>query len=130
MKFKNNSTLTIFHIYSIELLIDLAGLQINQYDEPIHKISGEFYYCDLLIEGHLIVNETFFNKFVKKYSMTLKFVKNNCAYIQISDIDIEKLRKEKFQVELVDIENSEPQDEAEEDINNEEKYVFKLTLKK
>ena len=81
MGFKDEAPIIIFTLYGLELSIDIAeyGLEHSS-DECFHMISGELFYCDLLIDGKILVTETFLNSFIKKYALKLNVIKDNIIY--------------------------------------------------
>ena len=122
-KSKDKGTLIIFNLFGIQINPD-SEYEYNTNDsESICRIIGEFWYFDLLIDGVLLVKESFINEFIKQYSLKLNVIKENCVYTKISNVDLDKLRKQRFEVEYLNIENFDPEDENEDD---DEIYVFKL----
>jgi len=125
-KSKDKGTLIIFNLFGIQINPDSEYDYNTNDNESICRIIGEFWYFDILIDGVLLLKESFINEFIKQYSLKLNVIKENCIYTKISNKDLDKLRKQKFEVKYLNIENFDP----DEEIEDEEIYIFQLINKK
>lgn len=85
MKFNEIAPIIIYNVYCIELCIDTDNYHLENINENLnyHKIHGEFFYCDMVYEGQMIVSENFINQFIKKISLRLNVIDGNCVFLKI-----------------------------------------------
>jgi len=129
MEFKDKSSIIIYNIFGFEQCSDIDEYGIDEYiaNENYIKIHGEFFYCEQLLDGRLIVTEDFINDLIKKISFKLNVIKSNTIYTIIDQESLAILRKMKLFAEFVTIENFQPDnddDDFEDDYDEDEEYIF------
>lgn len=114
-EFKTKSNLSILSLNAIELKISPEDYGIlDSEDELVHVIQGEFMYCDLAVDGKLIVTETQLYKILALENLSIHKIVDSIIYIHsLSAKSIKKFNNSKAQVEFLSIENLEDDDEDE-----------------
>lgn len=106
-------------IDAVELNIDKNSYAIlNDIEDTLHIIEGEFFYCDLLLDAKLIVTEKQFDELLNIQPISIRKVVDSKLYIHSFTDQNRKLFNDlKKRVLFVSVENIDTEDEYE---------VFKL----
>jgi hypothetical protein len=118
--FKTQSSISIISLDEIELNINPEENGIDSAGEIFHLITGEFMYCDLAVDGKVILSETQLGEILELENLSIHKICNSVIYIHsLSNASRTKFNKLKRQAEFLSIENFD--DDTEDDI-----LTFKL----
>jgi len=130
MKFKNRASSIIFTLLGFELNVETEYYGLTeQFDETMHFIIAEVFYCDIILDAKILVTELYLNEFIKKYNLTIKAIVDKNVYFNISEEQLKNLRKEKFDLKWITTLYS-GFDEEDEDEWEDEDYIFRLMISK
>lgn len=120
MEFKSEDKIIIYSLDGLVLNIqpELYGM-FKYRSDAYHLIIGEFFYCGLLVEGHLVLSEKRFNKIIDLLVVELQQVHKEIIYF--ASYDSERLHNIKLRARCIGEENLEDEDE--------ENFVFHLIEK-
>jgi len=123
-EYKNKAPIIILEIIGIELNINLKKIGLeNKSKQKYCRLFGEFYYCGLSLQGHLILSEKSLNKIIEKLLIIIVSVDGNTMFIELANPEQEKILHEiKLRAECLGDE------EFESDVD--ENYIFILIEKK
>jgi hypothetical protein len=108
-KFKMQSSIAIISIEAIELNINPRDYGIlDSEDTILHLIEGEFMYCDVAVDGKLLVTENQLDQILTIENISIHKIFNSILYINsLSPAGRNKFNQSKKQVEYVSTENFE-----------------------
>jgi len=120
-KFKMKSSIVIISIEAIELNINPGDYGIlDSEDIILHLVEGEFMYCDLAVDGKLLVTENELDQILAIENISIHKIFNSILYINsLSPAGRNKFNQSKKQVEYVSTENFE--DDLQDDV-----LIFRL----
>ena len=119
MTFKSTGKISIIKVEALELDIDKSSFAVlENIDEILHIIEGEFLYCGLVIEAQLIVNEKQLEDFISfQASLKVHKILNSKLFVSSNENFDISTYKFKQNAQFVSTENIDTEDEYE---------VFKL----
>jgi len=89
--------------------VDLEDSETIQY----YKLDGEFFYCDMAVDGSILVKEEHLNDLNGWLSLRPRLIKDGVIYLHA--LDINNLKYLSPTVQYLYTENFDPEDEDEED---------------
>ena len=83
MKYTQSGRIYVYSLDALHLNIDK---EINSYLEKkrgsLHALEGEFFYCDLLVDGKLILNERQLDELLRLQMLPIHKLVNGIMYIR------------------------------------------------
>jgi hypothetical protein len=114
VKFKTKNIIELFSLAAIELNIipSVYGI-LNNDNETLHIIEGEFKYCDLLIDAKIIVTEKQLNEILNIQNISVHKIVNSVIYIHsLSPENCKKFNALKREAQYISTENIEDEIEV------------------
>ena len=106
-QFKTRSAISIINLEAIELNINPGDYGLDDQEENfLHLIIGEFMYCDLAVDGKLIVTENQLDQILNIENISIHKIHDSIIYINsFSTEGLNKFNESLMQVEYLSTEN-------------------------